>query len=167
MWLRGRIGLPPGNKKSLRSKDNLIEDSFEYDRKQLLTMFENLVKGRGNLHHSDHIHNGLSVLFIPLAHSSAGPIHVIVVADEAVITAGLDSKFFIGGSETGDETHLCEVIEAIMVGAATEYGIFEPRESFTTNLMITGDTWGYEFDTSSAVFIRHLPAWPKKGSLPT
>ena len=129
-----------------------------YDVPRLRELLVSLIAGRGTLRWWDTAQRA-SVLMVPNG-PAGSPIFLTVVADEAVMIAGLGATEYFCCAEAGDEKHLVEVIAAVVDGGATEWGQVDVDEQpFRTFLDIHGPFGSYTGDHRDAVKIRRLEPW--------
>jgi hypothetical protein len=137
-------------------------DTVPFDQPRLRDVLATIVAGRGAMHWWESSGGRGSGLLVPPEDGPGTPIYVTVVADEAVLVAGLGAQIFLSCGQAGDEKHVGEVVAAIMDGGATQYVFIDisPTMPLQARLAVEGAFGEYTFDVENAVAIGRLPAWP-------
>ena len=136
------------------------DDQINYDQSEVRRLLADLVLDRGTLHWRSMPGGRGSAILMPAAAGISGPILVTVVAEEAVVQAGAGASTVLTCAQSGDEGHVASFVGAIMDGGATEFGIFDLDGLPRVDLTVVGSFGEYSFDTTEAIHIRQIPAWP-------
>ena len=141
-----------------------LTEPVTYDRARLRVLLQAVVAGRGSLHWAET--GGRSSAILMPRGTSCGPILITVVDEEAMITAGTGARFSSSPGEPGDESHLAQVVEAIVNGGATECAWFDATDGvYRTDVEIVGPGWSYTIDDEPGIIERRrLEPWPVAGA---
>lgn len=136
------------------------DQTYFFDHERLRVLLTDLVRDRGVLHWRTVTAERRSGVLVSSSETPVNPVSVTVVGEEAVVMAGLGAMHILTCAHPGAEDDVADYVGAVIDGAATEYGFFNPDGPPQMHLAVSTPTRSSTFDTTDAILIRRLPAWP-------
>lgn len=127
---------------------------------RLVRALDGVVGDHGRVQQVDSAPPRIVILIVPEKGMSGVPIYLHLADGEAVIRTGLAGRLALGWGGADDDEHICDVVAAIVAGAAVEYCIVDDRGDLNGYLAVRG-TWGeYVPGASSRSHLDwQLPQW--------